>query len=94
MDTMTGEVVEHLSHEMSQFDAPSSSSSDEDHSSIAQAKIHSSGLQPWGFNEICFRIDKFSGKDGNGEFEVWVEDYKEATADCGWTDQQVNLKCG
>ena len=43
---MTGEVVEHLSHEMSQFDAPSSSSSDEDHSSIAQAKIHSSGLQP------------------------------------------------
>ena len=40
------------------------------------------GLQPREFKELRFRIDKFSGKGGNDDFEVWV-DYKEATTDCG-----------
>jgi len=31
-------------------------------------------------------VDKFSGKDGNDDFEV--ADYKEAIADRGWTDEQ------
>ena len=45
--TMTGELVEQLSHEMSPLDDPgSSSSSDEDHSLIAQAEAHPRGLQP------------------------------------------------
>ena len=74
---------------MSPLDDPSSSSSsDEDHSLIAQAEARPRGLQPQGFKELRFRIDKFSGKDGNVDFEVWVEDYKKATADCGWTDDQ------
>ena len=50
--------------------------------------MHQRGLQPIGFKELRFRIDKFSGKDKNDDFEVWVEDYKEATADCGWTNDQ------
>ena len=80
--TMTNELVEQLSYEMSPLDDPSSnSSSDEDHSLIAQAEAHPKGLQPRGFKKILFRIDKFSGKDGNNDFEVWVEDYKEPTAD-------------
>ena len=81
---MTGELVEQLSHEMNPLEYPSSSSSDE----IVQAEVHPRGLQPQGFKDLRFRIDKFSGKGGNDDFEVWVEDYKEATTDRGWTDEQ------
>ena len=86
--TMTGELVEQLSHEMNPLEDPSSSSSNEEHPTIVQAEVHPRGLQPRGFKELRFRIDKFSGKGENDDFEVWVEDYKEATTDCGWTDEQ------
>ena len=33
-------------------------------------------------------MDKFSGKPGENDFEVWIEDFQEATADCGRDDQQ------
>ena len=86
--TMTS-LVEQLSHEMSPLDDPSSSSSSyEGHSLIAQAEACPRKLQPRGFKELHFRMRKFSGKDDNDDFEVWVEDYKEDTADCGWTDDQ------
>ena len=74
---------------MSPLDDPgSSSSSDEDHSLITQAETRPRGFQPWGFKELRFRIDNFSGKDGSDDFEALVEDYKEVTAYCGWTDDQ------
>ena len=37
--------------------------------------------------EHCTRLEKFSGRTGDNDFEVWVEDFKEATTDCGWNDQ-------
>jgi len=33
-------------------------------------------------------MDKFSGKPGDNDFEVWVDDFQEATTDCGWDDKQ------
>jgi len=42
---------------------------------------------PPGFRALCTRLEKFSGRTGDNDFEVWVEDFKEATADCGWNDQ-------
>jgi len=43
--------------------------------------------QPPGFRALCTRLEKFSGRSGDNDFEVWVEDFKEATADCEWGDQ-------
>ena len=63
-----------------------SSRSDEDHHHPS-AEVYPSVLSKE-FKERYFKIDKFRGKDGNDDFKVWVEDYKEATADCGWTDKQ------
>ena len=32
------------------------------------------------------RIDKFSDKNDENDFEVWLVDFTEATNDCMWTD--------
>ena len=32
------------------------------------------------------RLDKFSGKSSENNFEVWLVDFMEATTDCMWTD--------
>ena len=45
-------------------------------------------MQPRGFKELCHRIDKFSGESAEEDFEVWLEDFVEATNDCGWTDKE------
>ena len=42
---------------------------------------------PPGFRALCTRLEKFSVRTGDNDFEVWVEDFKEATTDCGWNDQ-------
>jgi len=84
--TMTSEPVEELSPQMTPSEDPSSSSSDEE--PPLRTEVHQRGLQPKRFKKLRFRVDKFSGKDKTNDFEVWVEDYKEATADCGWTDDQ------
>ena len=39
-----------------------------------------------GFKSLHARVDKFSGQRGDDYFEVWVEDFMEATTDCGWND--------
>ena len=39
-------------------------------------------------NSASSRIDKFSGESTEEDFEVWLEDFVEATNDCGWTDKQ------
>ena len=43
--------------------------------------------QPPGVKEICNLLDKFTGKSGEGDFKAWVEDYVEATPDCGWNNE-------
>ena len=33
-------------------------------------------------------MDKFSGRQAEDNFEVWLQDYVEATEDCGWDDEK------
>ena len=33
-------------------------------------------------------MDKFSGRQAKDNFEVWLQDYVEATEDCGWDDEK------
>jgi len=80
ISTMTGELVEVLTHKMKPLEEITSSCSDEDNTPFSKTVVQPRGLQPRGFKELRFRIDKFSGKGGTDDFEVWVEDYKEATA--------------
>ena len=42
---------------------------------------------PPGFKEIRSRIQPFSGKQGEEDFQLWLEDYEEATNDCQWSDK-------
>ena len=54
----------------------------------SQAIVRSTEIkQPPGVKEICNLLDKFTGKSGEGDFKAWVEDYVEATPDCGWLEQ-------
>ena len=39
-----------------------------------------------GFKDIRARVGRFSGKSGGEDFDLWLSDYKEATADFGWDD--------
>ena len=41
---------------------------------------------PPAFRELQRRVDKFSGKSDENDFEVWLVDFTEATNDCMWTD--------
>ena len=43
---------------------------------------------PPGFKQIQERVGCFTGKSGDEDFEVWLADFHEATADCKWTDKQ------
>ena len=43
---------------------------------------------PPGFKQIQERVGRFTGKCGEEDFEVWLADFREATADCKWTDKQ------
>ena len=38
------------------------------------------------FRELQRRVDKFSGKSDENDFEVWLVDFTEAANDCMWTD--------
>ena len=40
------------------------------------------------FKDLRSRLEKFSGKPGEGDFEFFLEDYLEATQNCGWRDEQ------
>ena len=55
------------------------SSEEED---VVQSKCN----YPKGFKELRFRVDKFSGNSKEVDFEVWLEDFLEATNDCSWND--------
>jgi len=43
---------------------------------------------PPGFRALINCMDKFSGKLGDNDFEVWVDHFLEATTDCSWDDKQ------
>ena len=43
---------------------------------------------PPGFKQIQERVGRFTGKCGEENFEVWLANFREATADCKWTDKQ------
>ena len=40
------------------------------------------------FTDLLSRLEKFSGKSREGDFEIWLGDYLEATQDCEWSDKQ------
>jgi len=48
--------------------------------------VTTSFKHPKGFRELRFRVDKFSGDSKEVDFDVWLEDFLEATNDCGWND--------
>ena len=43
---------------------------------------------PPGFRTLLQRVDKFSGHQGDDDFEIWLVDFKEATKNCGLQDKQ------
>ena len=45
-------------------------------------------LLPPGFKEVRNRIQPFSRKRGEDDFLLWLEDFKEASADCQWSNQE------
>ena len=73
----------------------SDSSSDASYASGSNQRGHLPNRQsrkcdphPPGFRSLTSRIDKFSGKRGDDDFEIWLLDFTEATNDCGWSNQQ------
>ena len=70
------------------------SSSDENSdegSTISQAsgrQSHKANQHPPGFKEIRSRVDKFTGKQAEEDFELWFTDFEEATSAYGWSDDQ------
>ena len=61
-----------------------SSSDDESSHGGAQTEFR----QPPAFKELRSRLDKFTGKTGDGDFELWLDDFQEVTEHCGWTNEQ------
>ena len=59
----------------------------DDHSSDSDSGPPSFKYPP-AFGELQKRVDKFSGKSDENDFEVWLVDFTEATTDCSWTDDE------
>ena len=79
------EVSEHDGSESSSSESAGSTTSSRRSTQVPRrsaARPH-----PPGFREVSSRVEKFSGKRAeDGTFEVWLDDFEEATNDCGWTD--------
>ena len=65
----------------------------EDHSDAISSEdeettevVTTSFKHPKGFKELRFRVDKFSGDTKDVDFDVWLDDFLEATNDCGWNN--------
>ena len=92
---VTGEVVTGESTVVKQVESEPSreeSDSSEDSSTVASRQSRRSGRRvdpyPPGFRALITRVSKFSGDKGAaGDFEIWLEDFIEATGDCGWDDK-------
>ena len=50
-----------------------------------QKNQNSRPIHPPGFKVLISYINKFSGEKATDNFEVWLEDYLEATRDCSWS---------
>ena len=62
---------------------------EDSHSSESDSESDSSAVSfkyPPAFKELLKRVDKFSGKSDENDFEVWLVDFTEATNDCMWKD--------
>ena len=53
----------------------------------SRRRTRTADLHPPGFTVLISRINKFSGEKAADNFEVWLEDYLEATGDCGWSNK-------
>jgi len=70
------------------LDSESENSSKNEVVQPSRRKTRSTDLHPSGFKVLITRVSKFSGGKAADNFEVWLEDYVEATGNCGWSDQQ------
>ena len=85
-------------HESEEHDSGGSSqrlqSSDSDSGSSQSSRVRqqrqrdSKDPHPPGFRTLLQRVDKFSGRQGDDDFEIWLVDFREATEHCGWQDKQ------
>ena len=82
------ETSEHESSESSSSESTEdTNSSNSRRTPSVQRGSVSRSPHPPGFKEVSSRVEKFSGKRAeDGTFEVWLDDFEEATTDCGWTD--------
>ena len=77
-------TVTHVNQSAESLEESSGSSSAEDE--VIELPTPTGSTHPKGFKELRFRVDKFSGNSKEGDFEVWLEDFMEATNDCCWSD--------
>ena len=84
-------VDDHTSSSSTSDDHESDDDREEDRSTLGRRGRGSSrnarGPHPQGFKEMRSRIQNFSGKRGEDDFQLWLEDYEEASNDCHWDDQ-------
>ena len=84
--SVTVQTGGHKSSELSES-ATDSDNSQQSHSH-RQTPRTKKDPHPPGFRTLLQRVDKFSGRQGDDDFEVWLTDFEEATAHCGWQDKQ------
>ena len=82
---LTSTVVSDDEHQSnsSEEDEESQDGEPEDPSRTSTSRLH-----PPGFKQLCNRVPKFSGKGDDSDFALWVEDFEEASTDCGWSNTQ------
>ena len=49
---------------------------------------HKTSKHPPGFKEVRSRVDKFTGKQADDYFELWLTDFEEATTAYEWSNEQ------
>ena len=76
--------------ESNEESASSRDSSQDSHSTIRStySRRRANDPHPPGFRSLSGWIEKFSGRQGDADFELWVMDFNEATTNCGWDDIQ------
>ena len=81
--------VEGKSDESSSEDDSSNSNCTQNGNLHVRTPRHSAKqLYPPGFKEMRGRLQPFSGKQGEVNFQLRLEDYEEATVDCQWSDEE------
>ena len=92
----TQEVVNESSHSEDESSGKSSSSShssssvEDDKRKTAPRKGQIKDPHPPGFRYLISHVEKFSGNQGDDDFELWLMDFNETTRNCGWTDEQCS----